>query len=411
MAEEPPMPVGLLPTSRIHLHDLAIREDGGEWIVGRFEARQFVAVPREGAVAIDLLHEGLSVQQATERLAHSEGCEFDVLSFVRELIVLGFVAEIDDHPVPCEPPRRASFPRVRPEHVRFAQNPILPVLFGCLMLAAVVAFVVRPELRPSFRDLLWSPHGSLVLALSFVTGWSLVFVHEMAHFVTARATDVHARIQLGTRLQFLVAETDISGIELAPRRYRLTAYLAGIATNLSVAAVAVLFLTVTDETTVAHRILAAVMVLALLPLPFQLMVFMRTDVYFVLQDLTACHNLFGDGTAYARYIGNQLRDRLSGRRRTLNDPSLHLPPHERRAVRIYSVVLVVGTVLCLAMLATFALPADLSLIARAIARLGPGQPPAANLDSIVVILILGGTHTLWAVTWWRKRHQKQRYST
>ncbi len=267
-----------------------------------------------------------------------EGRQFDVLSFAHNLMALGFVAGVDGRPIPSDPPLPASFPRIRPERVRFALSPVLPVLFAGLMLAAAVALVVRPDLMPSFHDLLWSPRGSAVLALSVGAGWSLVFVHELAHFVTARAAGVHARIQLGTRLQFLIAETDISGIEFAPRRHRLTAYLAGMATNLSVAAVAILLLTMTGEATTAHRILAATLLIAVLPLSFQFMVFMRTDIYFLLQDVTNCRNLFSAGTDYARYIGGRLRHSIVRSAHDAVDPSVYLPRHERRAVRAYSVV-------------------------------------------------------------------------
>ncbi|WP_406268997.1 M50 family metallopeptidase [Nocardia sp. NBC_00881] len=374
--------------------------------MGRFETRRFVALPREGVTALELLRAGHTIEQAARRLADDEGHEFDVLSFVEALMALDFVDEVDGRPVPCAAPRPASFPRVCPDHVRFALSPVLPVLFGCLMMATAAVLVTRPDLLPGFHHLLWSPEGSVVLAVSVIVGWSLVFVHEMAHFVVARATGVHARIGLGTRLQFLVAETDISGIELAPRRHRLTAYLAGIALNLTVAAVAILLAVVTDETTIIHRILAAVVVIALLPLPFQFMVFMRTDIYFVLQDLTACRDLYGDGATYVRYIGNILRNTIFRHNRAVDDPSIGLPPHERRAVRVYSVVLVVGTVLCLAVMATVTLPADLTLIYRAITRLGPNRSVATNLDSVAVLLILGTLHTIWAVTWWRQHRAK-----
>ncbi|MEV5834541.1 site-2 protease family protein [Nocardia sp. NPDC052112] len=376
--------------------------------MGRFETRQFVALPREGVTALELLRAGHTIEQAAGRLADAEGREFDVLTFVEALIGLDFVAEVDGRTVPCTRPRSASFPWLRPEHVRFALSPILPVLFGFLMVGAAATLVERPDLLPGFRNLLWSPDGSIVLALSVTAGWSLVFVHELAHFVVARATGVHARIRLGTRLQFLVAETDISGIELAPRRHRLTAYLAGMSTNFSVAAVAVILAAATPPATTPHRMLAAVVVIALLPLPFQFMVFMRTDVYFVLQDLTSCRDLYGDGLAYARYAGNRLRHTIFRHSETTADPSLRLPPHERRAVRVYSIVLVVGTVLCLTAMVTFTLPVDLTLIYRAVTRLGPSQPVATNLDSIVVLLILGTLHTVWAVTWWRRHRVKRR---
>ena len=153
-------------------------------------------------------------------------------------------------------------------------------------------------------------------------------------------------MRLGTRRRFLIMQTDISGIELAPPRHRLTAYLPGIAFNLSVASALVPVLAATDPASTAHRLSSAALLLALMPLPFQLMVFTRTDVYVVLQDLTGCRDLYGDGLAYARYrYRRALRALRPGARAAAgeDDPSARLPRHERRAVRVHSVVLVVGT--------------------------------------------------------------------
>jgi putative peptide zinc metalloprotease protein len=390
--------------SRICLHDLVMRRDGDEWIVGRLEIREFVALPDQGARAVELLGQGLSVEETGKALSVEYGEEVDVAAFVEELIGLGFVAEADGQALPQPKAAPPSFPRLLPEHVRFALSPALAVLIGGLLLAAIVVLLRRPDLMPDYRSLLWSPRGSFVIGLTFVAGWSLVFVHELAHLVTARAAGVPARITLGTRLQFLVAQTDISGIEVAPRRERLTAYLAGMAVNVMVAALALFALAAMATGTTAHRLLAFVMVLALLQLPYQFLVFMRTDVYFVLQELTRCRDLHGDGRAYVRYMARRLTRRNGG----AADPSLDLPPHERRAVRAYSVVLVAGTALCLAAMAAFTLPADLIVLGRAVSRLRPGHDTATYTDSVVVVLVLGGLHAVWLRTWWRDlRAQKQ----
>lgn len=310
---------------------------------------------------------------------------------------LGFVAEVDGREVASPPPPKPTLARISPRHVRWVLSPALPVLIALLITTTLLP---RPPVPLSYRTLLWSPHGSAVIALGAGFGWTLLLLHECAHLVTARATGVPGRMRLGTRLQFLVMQTDISGIELAPRRHRLTAYLAGIATNLTVASLAALAAGATHGT--PRRILAAVALLALLPLPFQLMVFMRTDLYFVLQDLTRCRDLYGDGVAYTKYAARRALCRT-----TAPDPSLELPAHERRAVRAYSVVLVVGTALCLAFLATVTLPADITLFARAVAHLGPGHSPAVRLDATAVMVALGGVHVLWARTWWRDRRGRR----
>ncbi|WP_328583398.1 hypothetical protein [Streptomyces sp. NBC_00370] len=396
------------PSTRVLLHDLAVRRDRDEWIVGRMATRTFVALPAVGARAVELLGEGMSVGRTAETLRAETGEEFEVSDFVDDLAALGFVARIGDCPVPDVEPPRASLPRLRPHHVRFALRPALPVLVGLVLAAAVAVLVRRPDLLPTYRDLLWSPHGSLVLLSGTAAGWTLLLAHELAHLVTARAAGVPGRMRLGTRLQFLVMQTDISGIELAPRRHRLTAYLAGIALNLSVASSLVLVLALTDTGTTAHRLLGAALLLALLPLPFQLMVFTRTDLYFVLQDLTGCRDLYGDGLAYARYAFRRaVRFGRTGGPGTAADPSSRLPAHERRAVRVYSVVLVVGTAACLTFLAAVTLPVDITLLVRAARGLGPDHGVAGNADSAVVLIILGGVNVLWLVTRWRNRRAKR----
>ncbi|MFJ3756867.1 hypothetical protein [Streptomyces sp. NPDC090080] len=392
------------PSARVLLHDLGIRRDRDEWIVGRMATRTFVALPAAGARAVELLGRGVSVAGTADRLRAETGEELDVEDFVRDLAALGFVARIGNRPVPDAVPARASLPWLRPGAVRFVLHPALAVLAVLLPPAAAGILVRRPDLVPCYRDLLWSPHGSLVLVTGAAVGWALLFAHELAHLVTARAAGVPGRMRLGTRLQFLVMQTDISGIELAPRRHRLTAYLAGIALNLSVASALVPVLALTDTATTLHRVLAAVLLLALLPLPFQCMVFTRTDLYFVLQDVTGCRNLYGDGLAYARH---RLRRLLRVRRSAgTADPSAGLPPHERRAVRLYSVVLVAGTAACLAFMAAVTLPADLTLLIRAARGLGPGHGLARNADSAAVLIVLGGVNVLWLVTHWRNRRRR-----
>ncbi|WP_406157519.1 hypothetical protein OG806_18065 [Streptomyces sp. NBC_00882] len=383
--------------NRVRLHALDTRPDGDEWIVGRRATGRFVALPEVGKQALDLLGQGLTPAEVGERLRARTGDDVDVPDFVEALLGLGFVAEVDGRVIDQEPPPTPTLAWIRPRHVRWLLSPAVPV---AVVLLIAVTLLTRPPVPLDHRALLWSAHGSAVIALGAGVGWSLLLLHECAHLLTARATGVAGRMRLGTRLQFLVMQTDISGIELAPRRHRLTAYLAGVATNLTAASLAALAAGVTTGT--PRRVLAAVALLALLPLPFQLMVFMRTDLYFVLQDLTRCRDLFGDGMAYTKYRARRL---LRGRNRRIDDrdPSLGLPAHERRAVRVYSVVLVVGTALCLAFFAAVTLPADLMLFARAVVKSGNGPSTWDRLDGIAVVVALGGLHTLWLRTWWRGR--------
>lgn len=392
--------------SRVTFVPVRTRRDGDEWLVGSPSLGLAVAVPRAGIRAVELLGAGATVASASASLTAELGEEHDVLGFVQELASTGLVASVDGVPVPAPPTRPATLPRLRPDHVRFMLSPALPVLACAIVAAAVAVLAMRPAYVPGYRNVLWTHDGALVLVTTVVVGWLLALVHEGAHLLVARAIGVPSRISLGTRLQFLVVQTDMSGIEVAPRRHRLTAYLAGVGVNLVVAATAILLLPATDPGGVPHRIAAAVAMLALAPLAFECMVFMRTDGFFVIEDLTGCRDLHRDGAAYVRHL---LRSGTSWvrRRARADDPTERLPVRERRAVRVYAVVLAAGTLACLTMLVAVAIPVDVTLVARSVSRLSGARDAADVLNGALVIVALVGVQVLWCVTWWRRRSRNR----
>lgn len=395
--------VAVGPQTRIRLHPLAQREDGGEWIVGRQPTRVFVALPTAGVRALALLEQGYDVNAAQLTLRAETDEDLDLVEFVEDLIELEFVAEVDGRLLETPPPLPPSLPWLKSHHVRFALHPALPLLLTGLMAAAAVTLLRHPNLTPTYHDLLWTSHGSLVIGLGAAAGWSIVFAHELAHLAVARAADVPARIRFGTRLQFLVLQTDISGIEIAPRRHRLTAYLAGAAVNLGLGSLTLLMLAATPPDTLGHRLLAAAVLWFVLPLGLECMVFLRSDFYFVLQDLTGCRDLYGSGRSYARYLTKRLILRAQAA-----DPSQGFPPTERRAVRIYSAVLVVGTTVCLVALIAFTIPADLRLATTALTQVTTARSAPETVDGLVVLTVLGTVHTMWALTRWRNRSKQRR---
>lgn len=396
-------PVTVGPLSQIRLHPLARRSDGDEWIVGRAGGRTVVALPAVGIRAIELLEDGLSPSCVQSAVIAETGEEVDILQFIDDLRDLGFVESVDGCPVSSEDPTLPSLRWLRPEHVTFLLRPAAALVPAVVVLAACMSLVCRPALVPIYSDLFWCGDGSVVLASGAAAGWTIVFLHEFAHLAMARAVGVPATIRFGTRLQFLVLQTDISGIETARRRHRLTAYSAGIAVNLVVAAAAVLVLALLPPETLAHRLLAASVLWALLPVPFEFLVFMRTDVYFVLQDVTGCRNLHADGRAYTAHL---LRRLLPGGRYA-TDPTASLPDRERRTVRLYTVVLIFGTTACLTMLTFVTVPTDLRLFTEAAGEVTAGRGLVRFADGLTVLVVLVTVQGAWVYS--RLRDLRRRY--
>jgi putative peptide zinc metalloprotease protein len=397
--EEAPATAGLAGGSRVRLHRLSQRADGDGWVIGRIETGDFITVPDVAHRAITLLGEGRAIDDVSARLRAETGTRFAVADFVAALDELGFVSAVDDRVRADNSRVRPSLPWLRPGHVRWLLHPLMPVLVAAFAVAAVVVLVRQPALLPSYRVLVWSDRAGLVLAANAAIAWMIILVHEFAHLATARAAGVPARITLSTRLQFLAAQTDVSGVWAAPRRTRMTTYLAGMSIDICTAGICLLILDLAQPQGLARHLLAVAAAEALLGLPVQFLVFMRTDIYFVLQDLTRCANLYADGSAYLRYLGGQVT------RRSMHlDPSRDYPVRQRRAVRVYSAVLLAGTAICLGIEFGVTLPALVTLVARAVSEIG--RTLAGTLDGALALAILLGFQVVWGTRWWH-RHQHQ----
>jgi putative peptide zinc metalloprotease protein len=390
--------------SRVRLRELRERQDGDGWVVGRIETGDFISVPDVAHRVLVLLGQGRTVAEVAATLRAEMGVGFAVADFVAALDELGFLAAVDERVREDSVCARPSLPWLRSGHVRWLLHPLAAVTVAGFAVAVVVMLALHPALIPSYRVLVWSPHAGLVLAVDAAIAWTLILIHELAHLATARAAGAPARITLSTRLQFLTAQTDVSSVWAAPRRTRMTVYLAGMAANVCSAGICLLILGLAGPHGLVRTLLAVAVAETLLALPVQFMVFMRTDIYFVLQDLTRCPNLYADGSAYLRYLGRRATRQVRHAARPYPDPSSGYPPAQRRAVRVYSLVLLAGTAICLAVELIVSLPALIALLVRAAAEMG--GTPAATLDGCAALAILLAWQILWANRWWqRHRHQ------
>jgi putative peptide zinc metalloprotease protein len=393
-------------TSRVELHPLRWRRDGPSWVVGRAETGEFVRVAPLVHRAMAMLADGCRVGEVEVTLRAESGDVLDVVELVGALQALGFVSAVDGGLVDEPSPPPPSLPWIEPRYVRWLLHPVTTVGALVVIAAGVAMLAIDPGLAPRPDDLVWSRSSSAVLAGNAMMAWSLVFLHELGHLTTARAAGVPGRIRLGTRLLFLVAETDVTGVWAEPRRTRLTVYLAGMAVNALVASTGVLVLAATSPTGVGHDVLMAVVLMSALQLPFQLMIFMRTDLYFVVQDLTGCSDLYTDATRYLRtrawrLLGSRRPDRV-------NPVAAETSAHEERVVTIYTLCMVAGTVVALAVTAAVLGPTLVRLLSPALSAIAERRTLAATFDGAMTLLVVGGGQVLWIHAWWRRHGHRFR---
>jgi hypothetical protein len=186
--------------SRVSLHLLTVRQEDGEFIVGRVDTGTFVCLPEIGVRALEILRQGDTLHEAEARLAAEDGSTVDLQAFAAELLNLGFIAAVDGDPAGSLTTARSHLPWLQPRHVRWLFSRPLGVAFWTILAAAAVTLILHPDLLPVYNDYFWSPLLSLVIAVNLVLGTFHLVIHEMAHLVAARAEGIPALIRWGTRL-------------------------------------------------------------------------------------------------------------------------------------------------------------------------------------------------------------------
>ncbi len=185
---------------------------------------------------------------------------------------------------------------------------------------------------------------------------------------------------------FLVAQTSVPDLWSAERRVRIRVFLAGMASDLVIGSACLCGAAFTAPDALVHTLCEQVGLSVFLAIGAQFAVFMRTDVYLVVQELSGCKNLYADALARLRW----LTTRVVAGRGASPDPTLALPRGERRQVRVYALVVVLGGLAALAICVCYQVPVIVETIVLAVREFGQGLrygSVAQCADAVLVLAI------------------------
>jgi hypothetical protein len=346
-------------SSRVAVRPIALRLESDSATIGDLQRQVYLTIPAEAVFILRALQDGRTVGETVALYEQAHGATPDIDGFLEALADEGFVAAVDQasDEAPAEPAAAAaSLGRISPALARRLVG--APVLVACalLVLVAIAMIAVDPGLVPGIGALVFRHDVALLGGAMFVITSLGIAVHELGHLLVARACGVPARLGFGNRLWILVAETDLTGMWMAPKRRRYLAYLAGPIIDVTSAAVLVPVLLAQhrgwiDLSPTVAQLVGAVFLSYLLRLLWQCFVFVRTDFYYVLATALDCKSLLAD-------TENLLRHRLAKLRRKRSAPvdQSGIPPREMRAVRAYAFVWLGGRALAFASLIFISLP-------------------------------------------------------
>lgn len=397
--------------ARVAVRPFAHQRDGESVTIGDLSRQVFLSIPAEGLDILSALAAGKTVGETVALYEQAHAETPDIEDFLTVLADEGFAAPWDDDPFGAEAARKPppSLGRISPVVARRLFG--APVLGVCALAVGVaLAFVATdPGVMPGSTVLVFQDHLAALSAAMFAAIMVGIGVHEIAHLLAARASGVPARIGVGHRLWFLVAETDMTGMWMAPKRDRYLAFLAGPIVDAVSGSVLVGVLWAQRRGWVVlpatlEQFTGALLFTYLVRLLWQCFVFVRTDFYYVIATALGCKSLLAD-------TEDLLRNRLAAlrRRAPVVDQSA-IPPREMRAVHAYSLVWLGGHVLALASLLLVTLPVLVGYGSEIVDK-ATGGPSNYGAVDLAVLAVLGvGVQAAGLVAWIRSllRRRTQR---
>jgi hypothetical protein len=320
-----------MPETTVEFHRLTFVVERDGVTVGRPDTETYVVLPDDGAELLRRLADGMAPADATGWYESTYGQPVDMADFLETLDDLGFVRAPDEKPT-------------GPSTVRYRAlgaamfSPAAWAIYGLVVAAAIVVMTRQPELRPNPKHVFFLPSLIAVQAILMVTQIPGLLIHEWFHVMAGRRRGLPARLNVSRRLFFVVFETELNGLLGIPRKQRYLVFLSGMLADLLVITGLTLLATM-DPSVWPAQLALAVAYLTLVRLAWQLLIFLRTDPYFVLTTLLGCTNL---AEATSAHLKQQYR-RIRGMSPLPMDEDAWTP-RDRRYAPWFAVLTVIGTV-------------------------------------------------------------------
>lgn len=380
----------------VTLRPLNIRKDNKNYILEDEASGEFYEMPDVCVDAIEMLKktERLNVIETVLKDKYPNE-DIDIIEFVKELIDLELVKEMDGKELSKNVKHKShtSYKWIPVRLGYFFFNRISSKLYIALLALSIGLLLFSPELFPQYKDLfVFDLMLQNVIAWIFLT-FLLVLIHEFGHVLALRSEGLPAKIELGHRLFFIVLETDMSQVYKLHPENRNKLYMAGMYFDM-----VVLFISLTAQLFITEKpivtgLLKLVELNTFLRLVYQASVFMKTDLYYVLENKTGSYNLMENGRNYLSKWLPFIK----------NDHTTISYPGEEKIVRRYAFFYLVGVAITIAITFYYYIP-QLIFAINQIILLGLTEPfnSLRFWDSAVFLLQIVLVACLLIYSWSKK---------
>lgn len=388
--------------SKVTPVELIVRPDRQGYIVEDEAAGQFYEMSELCVLALERMRDGGTMEAIEAELsARFPDEDVDMVGFAEQLVELRLVAELDGVAVSTEPPsarageaasrKLGGFDWIPESFARLWFSPFMRLLYAFAIVANAALLVAKPELLPHYRDVFVFDSMALNSVTWLAVSFALLMLHEFGHIMAVRSFGLSARLGVGHRFVFVVLETEMDGIWRLTPQQRNRAYFAGMGVDMLMLLVALSAQTALSGDAEWASGLAALAAFDLVvKLVFQCCFYMKTDLYYVVENVTGCYNLM-----------ERSREWLAAMLKRSGHPTRGFA--ELRTVKGYALFYAAGYGFSIGLIALYFAPQLVVSLTTVVSRLTLSPEEGAFWDAIVFAAEAIGLGTLLVYAWRKKR--------
>ncbi|RFB13430.1 hypothetical protein DZB84_17535 [Bacillus sp. HNG] len=331
------------------LHDIEIRKDTKHFIVEDLKTQEFYEMPLVCIDALDLIRKGFNLGEIEEKLIKAyPNEEIDLVDFGEQLLELNLVHSVDDEEIKHkkEHNSKLGYEWIPSQLGRVFFNKYTNYLYGLLFIVNIGIFCFQPSLFPHYKDLFVFDILSLNIIVLGTLSLFTVIIHELGHILAVRSFGLPTRLEIGHRLYLIVFETDLSLAWKLPSKKRNILYLAGVCFDNAVLFVALMLqLFAPIQSNLLSGLIGLVVFDVIIRIVYQACIYMKTDFYFLFENLTGTYNLMENSIHAIKSLFSNSKVK--------NKELFH---GEEKIVRSYSVFYIVGVGITLGLFFLYFLP-------------------------------------------------------
>lgn len=391
---------------------LSVQKEGEIYMVGNADLQEFYQFPEEGLRILDMLRAGETSRSIKASFAREQEEAIDVDDFIETLKQVGFIYPADEKArhqekldLAEDKDKRLVF-KAGGQLAKILFSPVLLVCYFCIVCYAFYWMVQDAALRPNMHAFYFEKNMTLSMLTVLVLFLLIVLMHELGHMLAASRRGVSARLGIGNRMWYIVAESDITGIFSLPRNQRYFPLLAGMlvdVVNIALLTILIKLLMEHGASGYIEQVVQVLIMQIIFNLLWQFNIFMKTDIYYVICNYLSHPDLDREARAYLR---NALYGLSCGR---FGAPAIAPIRGNIHVLRTFVAIWLVGRVLSIGFLLVVFLPTIYRYAARAY---GLYQDPAAGIgaacDLALFALMSMTTVSVGMYMWFRqRRHVEQ----